>query len=222
MALEISPLGDSALIVRRGESLDEVLALMRQLEHARIEGVIDLAPGFASVALFFKEPPDFERIVAVIRQAVARKAPSARTIGSKIRRVEIPVCYDPEFGCDLEEVARHCQLSPNDIVKRHRGAQYRVRCLGFTPGFPFLSGLPPELATPRRATPRTAVPAGSVAIGGIQTGVYPLRTPGGWNIIGRTPLRLFDLEREPATLLQAGDRVRFRAIARQEFEKWGK
>ena len=134
----------------------------------------------------------------------------------------MPVCYDPQFALDLETVAQHCDLSPNEIVERHAAARYQVRCVGFIPGFPYLSGLPSTLATPRRATPRTAVPAGSVAIGGGQTGIYPLVSPGGWNIIGRTPLRLFDVEREPAVLLAAGDRVRFVAITPEEFAQWAK
>jgi inhibitor of KinA len=140
----------------------------------------------------------------------------------KPRLIEVPVCYDAEFAPDLETVAQHCGLAPNEVVARHAAARYGVRCVGFTPGFPFLGGLPSQLATPRRKSPRTAVPAGSVAIGGPQTGIYPLRSPGGWNIIGRTPLRLFDVTREPAALLRAGDRVRFVSIGREEFEAWDK
>ena len=126
--------------------------------------------------------------------------------------IEVPVCYDEDFAPDLETVAQHCGLEPNEVVARHAAARYGVRCVGFTPGFPFLGGLPAKLATPRRKSPRPAVPAGSVGIGGAQTGIYPLRSPGGWNIIGRTPLRLFDVTREPAALLRAGDRVRFVSI----------
>jgi inhibitor of KinA len=103
-------------------------------------------------------------------------------------------------------------------VDLHSEAEYRVSCIGFVPGFPFLAGLPKELATPRRAAPRKEIPAGSVAIGGAQTGIYPLRSPGGWNLIGRTPLHLFDPEKTPPAFLRAGDRVRFRAITREEFE----
>ena len=104
------------------------------------------------------------------------------------------------------------------MIRRHSSAAYRVNCVGFIAGFPFMSGLPPELATPRRAAPRKEVPAGSVGIGGAQTGIYPRTSPGGWNLIGRTPLRLFDVQRDPPTILQAGDRVRFRQISREEFD----
>ena len=131
---------------------------------------------------------------------------------------EIPVCYDLEFAIDLERVARHAQISPGEVVTLHGAAQYRVNCIGFTPGFPYLTGLPNKLATPRHAVPRKEIPAGSVAIGGAQAGIYPQKSPGGWNIIGRTPLRLFDPQRDPPALLQTGDQVRFRKITREEFQ----
>jgi inhibitor of KinA len=221
MALEILPLGDAGLIVRVGDSLGEVLTTARKLEAARIPGVIEIAPAFASVGVFLASPGCLVSCAAAIQGALrARQRPGATV--RKRRAVVVPVCYDPEFALDLEMVAQHCHLSPNEMVKRHAAARYQVRCVGFTPGFPYLSGLPPTLAAPRRATPRTDVPAGSVAIGGGQTGIYPLVSPGGWNIIGRTPLRLFDVERDPAALLAAGDRVRFVAITRDEFAQWAK
>jgi inhibitor of KinA len=219
MALEILPLGDAGLIVRVGDSLGEVLTTARKLEAARIPGVIEIAPAFASVGVFLASPASLASCAAAIPAALrARRRRGA--IVRQPRAVEVPVCYDPQFALDLETVAQHCDLSPNEIVERHAAARYQVRCVGFIPGFPYLSGLPSTLATPRRATPRTAVPAGSVAIGGGQTGIYPLVSPGGWNIIGRTPLRLFDVEREPAVLLAAGDRVRFVVITPEEFAQW--
>jgi inhibitor of KinA len=217
--MEIVPLGDSALIVRVDDSLGEVLATLRKLEAAQIAGVTDIAPAFASVAMFLESPENFEAASEAIRAALRRRRRAARA-AAKPRLVEVPVCYDPEFAFDLETVAQHCRLAPNEVIARHAAARYQVRCVGFTPGFPFLSGLPANLATPRREIPRTTVPAGSVGIGGAQTGIYPLRSPGGWNIIGRTPLRLFDVTREPAALLRAGDRVRFVPITREEFERW--
>ena len=158
-----------------------------------------------------------ERIRAVVA-AGADRGRRVRTTRSDVRLAEIPVCYDPEFAPDLDEVARHAQISTKEVVDLHSTTEYRVACIGFVPGFPFLAGLPKKLATPRRDVPRKEIPAGSVGVGGAQTGIYPLRSPGGWNLIGRTPLRLFDPTKNPPALLQAGDRVRFRAITRQEFE----
>jgi KipI family sensor histidine kinase inhibitor len=125
------------------------------------------------------------------------------------RVIEIPVAYGGVDGPDLEVVARHCGLTNTEIVARHSAADYVVYFLGFQPGFAYLGGMDPSLATPRRAEPRTIVPAGSVGIGGMQTGVYPAATPGGWQIIGRTAITLFNPEAQPPALLQAGDRVRF-------------
>jgi KipI family sensor histidine kinase inhibitor len=133
------------------------------------------------------------------------------------RLVEIPVCYGGECGPDIDAVAEHARLSRDAVAARHAAAEYTVAMLGFAPGFPYLLGLDAALQVPRRATPRTRVPPGSVAIGGAQTGIYPRELPGGWHLIGRTPLVLFDPQREPPCLLAPGDRVRFRPIGAQEF-----
>ena len=129
------------------------------------------------------------------------------------RNIEIPVAYGGEDGPDLEVVAQHCGLTPHEVVRRHSQASYTVYFLGFLPGFAFMGGLPPELATPRRTEPRVAVPARSVGIGGAQTGIYPLVSPGGCQLIGRTPLELFDPRAESPTLLRPGDSVRFVATS---------
>ena len=236
--MEIIPLGDSALIVRvrdqfedaPEETLDEVLRTLQQLRNAAIPGVVELAPAYTSVAVFFDPitvaklggPTGevFDWLVTRIRAAVGRRTGDRRSlVGRSLPRiVEIPVCYDAEFGLDLDRVAEHTRLSADEVVDLHSRAEYRVACIGFVPGFPFLTGLAKKLATPRRATPRKEISPGSVGIGGPQTGIYPLRSPGGWNLIGRTPLRLFDPQKDSPTLLRAGDRVRFRAITREEFE----
>lgn len=225
--MEITPLGDSALIIRVVDdfardpegSLNAVLAALRSLEAAAIPGVTELAPAYSTVAVFFDpvrtEP--FERLTTTIRSTLnASLLENEKEIETSL--IEIPVCYDHEFGPDADDVARGADLDPAEVIRRHSGASYRVNCVGFIAGFPFMSGLPPELATPRRAAPRKEVPAGSVGIGGAQTGIYPRTSPGGWNLIGRTPLRLFDVRRDPPTILQAGDRVRFREISREEFD----
>jgi inhibitor of KinA len=236
--MEIIPLGDSALIVRLRErfqdapeeTLDTVLRVFQQLQDADIPGVIELAPAYTSVAVFFDpitvaksaETQDnvFDWLAERVRRVVAAGADRGRHRRGPppgIRFVEIPVCYDPEFALDIDDVARRANMSPSEVVRLHSGAEYRVACIGFVPGFPFLAGLPKKLATPRRDAPRKKIPPGSVGIGGAQTGIYPLRSPGGWNLIGRTPLRLFDPEKNPPALLHAGECVRFRAITREEF-----
>jgi inhibitor of KinA len=219
MDFEILPLGDSALIVRVHDSLGEVLASTRKLVAAKIEEVEEIVPAFASVGIFFSSPLDFDSAVEKVREVLRRRTRPGQRL-TKARSFTIPVCYESAFAPDLAEAAQHCRLSPDDVVKRHTARRYQVRCVGFTPGFPYLGGLASELAMARRPTPRVSVPAGSVAIGGQQTGIYPLPSPGGWNIIGRTPLRLFDPARNPAALLQSGDRVRFVAITAEQFEKW--
>jgi inhibitor of KinA len=155
------------------------------------------------------------RLVESCASHAAARAPSPQASA-----VEIPVCYGGLGGPDLELVAAHCGLGAGEVAALHAGADYVVHAIGFTPGFPYLGGLPEALHAPRRDTPRVRVPAGSVGIGGAQTGVYPLESPGGWQLIGRTPIALFRPERDPAALLRPGDRVRFRAISDAEFEKW--
>ena len=231
--MEIVPLGDSALIVRvreqfehaPDETLDEVLRVFQLLQHAAIPGVIELAPAYTSIAVFFdpiavlKTNGALDELATRIRNAIipASRLHRRRRAARGPRVTEIPVCYDPEFGCDLDRVAEHTKLSEREIIDLHSTLEYRVACIGFVPGFTFLAGLPKNLATPRRDVPRKEIPAGSVGIGGAQTGIYPLRSPGGWNLIGRTPLKLFDPTKDPPTLLCPGDRVRFRAITREEF-----
>jgi len=235
--MEIVPLGDSALIVRvrdrfddAPEALNEVLQTFQQLRGAGIPGVIEVAPAYTSIAVFYNPvqvakasgQPDraFDWLNERVRRVVAAGAGrrERRRTKRNVPSVEIPVCYDPEFTPDLDDVARHAQISTKEVVDLHSAGEYRVSCIGFVPGFPFLTGLSKKLATPRRAVPRKEIASGSVGIGGAQTGIYPLRSPGGWNLIGRTPLQLFDPQKDPPTLLRAGDRVRFRAITREEFD----
>lgn len=223
--MRIEPLGDSALIIRvveefhPEESLDAVLRAAQELERAALPGVIELAPAYATVGVFFDPArTELDALRTEIEDALRKMEPAPSHAGSG-STIEVPVCYENEFAPDLRAVAWHANLSIEEVVQRHASASYRVSCVGFTPGFPYLSGLPAELATPRRDSPRKRIPPGSVGIGGTQTGIYPSVSPGGWNIIGRTPLRLFDVQREPPALFHAGDRVRFRRISREEFEQ---
>ena len=230
--MEIVSLGDSALIVRvvdefrAEESLDAVLAALGYLKTAAIPGVIELAPAYTTIGVFFDptqiESADSDHSPFHVLSAKIQSSLSASSFKNETKieapLIEIPVCYDREFGPDIDDVACVAGLAEAEVIHRHSSAAYRVNCVGFIAGFPFMSGLPSELATPRRATPRKEVPAGSVGIGGAQTGIYLRSSPGGWNLIGRTPLRLFDVQRAPPTILQAGDRVRFREISREEFD----
>jgi inhibitor of KinA len=236
--MEIVPLGDSALVVRvreqfedaPEETLDEVLRVFQLLQRAAIPGVIELAPAYTSIAVFFDPVAVlktngavngvFDELATRIRSAITPGSQRHRRRARGPRLIEIPVCYDPEFGFDLDRVVEHTKLSEREIIDLHSTGEYRVACIGFVPGFPFLTGLPKDLATPRRDVPRKEISPGSVGIGGAQTGIYPLRSPGGWNLIGRTPLKLFDPTKDPPTLLHPGDRVRFRAIKREEFESF--
>ena len=237
--MEITPLGDCAVLVRLTgnfeadpeSALEKVLTAQKTLAAAKIPGVIELAPAYTTVALFYdpiraiEAGAPVEDIFSWFEQRIGdaisnAKNASAHSIPSTT--VEIPVCYASEFAFDLDDVARRTDLEPNEVIALHSSTEYRVHCVGFTPGFPFLGGLPPKLAAPRRETPRTEIPAGSVGIGGKQTGIYPVKSPGGWNIIGRTPLRLFDPKRNPPVLVRAGDGVRFRPISREEFDQLAK
>lgn len=223
--MTLSPLGDTALVLELGQEIDEaalvrVRALTAALEHNPPAGVIDIVPAFASVTVFYDlaRIGSYEQLCADLKTRAGRAA--TRTPFETGRLVKIPVCYEEEFGPDLGRVAAQAGLSAAEAAALHGSVEYRVQAIGFVPGFPYLGGLPAKLHTPRRATPRMQVPAGAVGIGGAQTGVYPLATPGGWNLIGRTPLALFRAQENPPALLRTGDRVKFQPISAKEFAAW--
>jgi inhibitor of KinA len=198
------------------ESRAMVRAAYAALSRLATPALLDMTPAYTTVLLTF-DPlliEDRDAVRARIEEAL-RELPVGEPASGRL--VEIPVCYGEEFGPDLVDVARLHGLAPAAVVALHSGAEYQVEFIGFSPGFPYLSGLPERLATPRLDTPRARVPAGSVGIGGEQTGIYPQATPGGWRIIGRTPRRLFDASREEPALLRWGDRVRLRPVSVEEF-----
>lgn len=223
----VEPVGETMLLLRFGDQVDievnaRVHAAAETLRRVEMPGLVDVVPAYATLALHYDaafwagrdgEPP-WKHLAGTLEVVFATTAPA--DTGSD-RCIEIPVCYGGEHGSDLDAVAAHAGLDADAVIARHSAADYRVAMLGFAPGFPYLLGLDPALHMPRRAQPRTRVPAGSVAIGGAQTGIYPSALPGGWQLIGRTPLRLFDAGRETPSLLLPGDRVRFRAIDATEF-----
>ena len=158
----------------------------------------------------------FERLVQRLEQAVDRAIEKSFEERTPIR---VPVCYDDDLGPDLVEVARFADISPDEVVRIHAGATYRVFMLGFVPGFAYMGILDSRIAAPRHPTPRLRVPVGSVGIAGVQTGIYPAETPGGWQLIGRTPLKPFDVSRPAPFLFRAGDAVQFEPIARAEYDR---
>ncbi len=212
--------GDAALVVEFGNKIDEeisrrVRSLATALEENPIPGQAEVVPTYRSLLvhydplrLSYRDLVDFVHII--LRKGEEYPLPEPRM-------VEILALYGGEFGPDLPFVAEHNGLSIDEVIRFHSGTVYPVYMLGFSPGYAYLGGLPEEIATPRLPTPRTLVPAGSVALAGRQTGVYPIATPGGWRLIGRTPLKLFDPERDPPTLLRVGDQVRFVPISEEEY-----
>lgn len=222
--MRVSPLGDVGFRLDFGpgddpQLLERTRALLAALAAAPVPGMVEAVPAFGTVTVFYdrRRVPD---LAAFRAELLARAGPEATGGAGAGRECVIPVCYAAHFAPDLARVAAGADLTEAEVVARHSGADYRVAAVGFTPGFPYLAGLPDALQAPRLATPRGLVPAGSVGIGGRHTGIYPLASPGGWNLIGRTPLPLFNRAADPPALLRVGDRVRFRPITAEEFAAW--
>jgi inhibitor of KinA len=222
-AFRIVPAGDSAIIVEFEERIDpgvnaRAIACARAIQSAQLPGVRDVVPTYRSVAVYF-DPlrTDHDGLVARLEQEAAQPVPATAVDAEPVR---IPVCYGGELGPDLEGVASFAGMSESDVVRTHADATYRVFMLGFVPGFAYLGIVDQRIAMPRRSTPRVRVPVGSVGIAGVQTGVYSAETPGGWQLIGRTPVKPFDPSRVEPFLMKAGDAVRFYAIDRAEYDAW--
>ena len=221
--MQLAPLGDSAVVVSwpdlaADERRNVLASVTARFTQGRFPGVTAVVPAYASVTIFYdllalqsENLSSYARLGAMIAEVVAEVEGNGQCDRGRV--VELEVSYGGSDGPDLIAVATQVGLSAEEVIARHSAAEYRVEAIGFTPGFPYLSGLPRELATPRRATPRTKVPAGTVGIGGGQTGVYPLESPGGWQLIGRTNAVMFDAARPEPALLRVGDRVKFRAAA---------
>ena len=220
----LTPDGDAALLVRFEQRIDpaisaRAIALASALRQRRMDGVRDVVEAYAAVTVHV-DPARAD--IAAVTEVVARLAGEASAddpAGGASREHRLPVCYGGTHGPDLAEVARFGRCAEDEVVARHHGAAYRVYMLGFQPGFAYLGSVDPSIAAPRRRTPRVRVPARSVGIAGQQTGVYPAASPGGWQLIGRTPARLFNLDREDPFLLHAGDIVRFDPIDRATYDR---
>lgn len=215
------PCGDRAVTVEWGSTIDEhinrqVHAFARKVEALSHPAITEVVPTYRSATVHYRpEVLSYEEL----NQLLAPLAQGSAEEAEELPVVEIPVCYGGEYGPDLEEVAQHCSLTPEEVIARHTAPTYRIYMLGFTPGFPYLGGMAPSIAAPRRKEPRIQIPAGSVGIAGEQTGVYPIVSPGGWQLIGRTPLRLFDPQKEQPILLSAGVGIRFVPIDEETFRK---
>lgn len=225
---KVSALSDRSAVIALGNTIDEglnrkVLSMEAWMRNHPFPGLLDLVPAYSSLTILYdpsvlqaqckKGQAVFELVQEKLEEAWRQ---AGETHGVESRLVSIPVCYDPEFGPDLTEMAILKNLSVAEIIHLHSSIEYRVYMLGFLPGFAYMGKVDEKLVMPRRSQPREVV-AGSVGIAGWQTGIYPLPSPGGWQIIGRTPLKLFDQKNEPPVLLAAGDRVRFDPISKEEF-----
>jgi inhibitor of KinA len=221
------PLGDCAVYIEFAKELDlEVNSAVQRLAtmvHGRaLAWIRDVVPALGGLAIHF-DPDDpavhgdaFAAALNVVRECLKEGLPKP---GDVVRTIEVPVCYEPDFALDLAEIAALSKVTVEEAIALHAGSDFRVLMIGFAPGHPYIGGLNEKLSVPRRATPRAIVPAGSVAIANDQTVVYPYAISGGWSIIGRTPLQVFDAGRQEPSLFAAGDRVRFKPISREEFQK---
>jgi len=221
----IVPLGDCAAYIEFADKLDlDVNAFVQRLAAAvqarKVPWMRDVVPALGGIALHYDpDHPEahgdaLESAAIVVQECMKENLAEGEETA---RTVEVPVCYEREFAPDIEEVAKQVKLSVQEVAERHAAAEYRVLMIGFAPGHAYMSGLDEKLAVPRRATPRALVSPGAVAIANEQTVVYPYAISGGWSVIGRTPLTVFDAQRSEPSLFSAGDRVRFRAITADEF-----
>lgn len=229
--MQTYPLGDAALVLEFGDAISEathrtVQAVARHLDQHPFPGFLEHVPAFTTLTVFYdpwlvnraSAQPPYESVAHWLQQVLEQVPAAPPEAAGPV--VEIPVCYGGAHGPDLDLVAQHAGLSAAEVVLRHAAPEYLVYLVGFAPGFPYLGGLDERLATPRRAQPRPLVPAGSVGIAGPQTGVYSLPTPGGWQLIGRTPRRLFRPEAAEPSLLRAGQRLQFVPISAEEYTHW--
>lgn len=221
--IQYHPLGDSAIVIQLGNEISEstqqhISSICSFLEDYSFEGFVEYVPAFTTITIFY-DPlvTDYETVQSLLVEMLQEIMEGIEENEAPI--VEIPVLYGGTQGPDLSYVAVHAGISEAEVIILHTAGEYLVYMIGFAPGFPYLGGLNEKIAVPRKEIPRGKIAAGAVGIAGTQTGIYPIETPGGWQIIGQTPLKLFDVERQPPALLRAGNKLRFVAISAAEFEK---
>jgi KipI family sensor histidine kinase inhibitor len=227
MQVKLLYAGETAVVIEFGNEISEsinrqltfvVNALDKAKNAGHIAGIRDLLPTYRSILVSF-DPLRISAQEIFDEAAKAFTAYSATDASGGGEVIEIPVLYGGEAGPDLDHIAQHTGFSTDEVIKRHSSPEYLIYMIGFTPGFPYLGGMPKEIATPRLTTPRQIIPAGSVGIAGEQTGIYPMESPGGWQLLGRTPLKVFDSAREEPFLLNAGQYLKFVPISEDEFRQ---
>jgi len=196
----------------------QVIALQHAIESSPIKGFIEVVPAYGSLTVYFNEQVSASTVRSWLSDLSAQI--SDTSLATEGKHISIPVCYDPSLGTDLPWVSSHLNLSLEEIISLHTSVVYRVYMIGFIPGFPYMGTLPEQLEVPRKQTPSLKIPMGSVAIAGKQTGIYPAEVPGGWQVIGRTPLRMFDPKQSPCCFLNAGDIVQFKPITLETFNQY--
>lgn len=216
-------MGDRSVLIELGDEISpQVNRRVREfyvvLLENPIEGLIEIVPAYRSFLIIY-DPLKLDLVMIKNRLEDLQKKIEGIEIPQP-KTLEIPVVYGGEYGPDMEWVARYHNIRVEEVIQLHTGTTYQVYMIGFMPGFPYMGELPGSLATPRRETPRTVIPQGSVAIAQRQTGIYPVESPGGWQILGRTPLKLFNPHHSPPTLLEMGDVVQFFSIGEEEFKRW--
>lgn len=216
---KIIPFGAQAVLFEWNNEISqhthfEVLSYQQWIEKNCQAEIIETVSAYASLAVYLKVDIETNDWITQFKAVFSKK----EVLSKKVKLVHIPVCYDEEFGLDLHEMAAHLKLTTEAIIQKHTSVTYTVYFLGFLPGFPYLGGLDPVLEMSRKVTPRTLVTAGSVGIAGRQTGIYTMDSPGGWNIIGKSPLTFFDATNKKPNLLEAGDSIRFFSVSKSEFD----
>ncbi len=215
------PYGDTAVLVKFADRIDPkvnamVFSLEKLILSEKIDGIVEMIPAYSSLTLFYD--PKILSFSIVVEKLNELKA-KYKNYSFSPSFFEIPVVYGGKYGPDLQFIANYNHLSTEEVVKIHSSVEYTVYMLGFTPGFAYLGGMSKKIITPRLKNPRKNVPAGSIGIGGKQTGIYPIESPGGWRIIGLTPLKLFNMDKDPPVLFKPGDKVKFVPISESEYEQ---
>jgi inhibitor of KinA len=227
----IHSLGDSAAVVDFGNSIDKtinnyVLVLFHHFKNKKHPAILDIVPAYSSLSFFYdvvelRKTANNQTAFDAIKQYIKEELENIPENGvTEKRSIKIPVCYSETFAPDIAFIASEKDISVEEIIRLHASTKYTVYMIGFLPGFPYMGTVDERIAFPRKTEPRTVVPAGSVGIAGKQTGIYPLQSPGGWQIIGRTPIKLFDKTKENPVYLEPGDEVEFYSITEDEFENY--